>query len=361
MTRTLLRARPAVFALTWALLALACDQETQSESAGRCGPNPLPILDDGSETYPWSARRQEIYDRIHAYLGVRPNQIPAPDVTVEGDCTPLDQTSRCRIWFNVETDERIPAWLFRPPGSESVPGIVAMHQTICEGKDEVAGLVGNPNYAYGLELAQQGYAVIAFDDVAAGERIVDDGCYDTTAFYARHPDWSALDKAVWDASRAIDALCTFPVVDCARIGAVGHSQGGVYSWMLAADDPRVKVAVVNAGYTTFAGDPDPVRWSRDGPWVGTPLLRSAVAVERFPFDFNEWLSLAAPQNLLVIGYQADHVFANPCAFDWTSQKLDPLLTSLGYPASMVFQMASGDHSFPFESHAAMLEFLQQRL
>ncbi|MBI4530570.1 MAG: dipeptidyl aminopeptidase, partial [Candidatus Latescibacteria bacterium] len=40
--------------------------------------------------------------------------------------------------------------------------------------------------------------------------------YDTTPVYQRHPDWSAMGKAVWDAQRAVDYLTSLDIVDPER-------------------------------------------------------------------------------------------------------------------------------------------------
>jgi dienelactone hydrolase len=48
---------------------------------------------------------------------------------------------------------------------------------------------------------------------------------------------------VTDTIRAIDYLQTRPDVDPERIGMMGISMGGMNTWLTAAADPRVKVAV----------------------------------------------------------------------------------------------------------------------
>src|SRR5699024_2567768 len=60
----------------------------------------------------------------------------------------------------------IPAIYLRPAGKKNLPAMVAVHQHNGEfhlGKSEPAGLAGDPNMAYGMELAQLGCAVIIPD------------------------------------------------------------------------------------------------------------------------------------------------------------------------------------------------------
>jgi dienelactone hydrolase len=351
------RGRAVTLASAAILGGLLCCSGVRRDDAVSCDPEALPILPANG------AGNAEIRARIRRYLGERPAEAPPPNVRFEA-CVTLERTTRCRVSFDVEERERIPAWLFLPRArrGDRVPGIVAFHQTTALGKDEAAGLTDRAEMSYALELGEEGYAVIAFDDVAAGDRVEPGhAAYDTSAFYARHPEWSALDKAVWDGRRAVDALCSLPEVDCGRVAAVGHSQGGVYAWMLAADDDRVKAAVVNAGYITFAGDPDPERWARDEGWVGAPALRGSIAARRFPFDFDEWLALAAPRSVLLVGYADDEVFPDRCGLEGTRERLAGYLQSLGAAHSIVIRVVPGRHVFPDESHRAMIEFLAERL
>ena len=66
-----------------------------------------------------------------------------------------------KLTFVSQGTERVPAYLFVPmpvmPGKK-YPAMLALHQTIAEGKMEPAGLAGDK--AYGEEIASRGYVVI---------------------------------------------------------------------------------------------------------------------------------------------------------------------------------------------------------
>jgi dienelactone hydrolase len=55
-----------------------------------------------------------------------------------------------------------------------------------------------------------------------------------------------LVQSAGDHRRAIDYLATRPEIDPARIGVLGRSIGGLVTYILAAIDPRIKVAVACA-------------------------------------------------------------------------------------------------------------------
>ena len=73
------------------------------------------------------------------------------------------------IEYTPEGDERVQAFLLVPSQrAEKLPGIVAIHQDGAHrpyefGKSEPAGVAGDPELAYGLELCLRGYVVVCPD------------------------------------------------------------------------------------------------------------------------------------------------------------------------------------------------------
>ena len=81
---------------------------------------------------------------------------------------------RRTVEYAVEEAERIKSLLLLPRNAgEKTPAIIAHHQHAGQfdlGRSEVVGLAGNPDQAYGAELAERGYVVIAPDALAFEER-----------------------------------------------------------------------------------------------------------------------------------------------------------------------------------------------
>lgn len=110
--------------------------------------------------------------------------------------------------------------------------------------------------ALSQRLATRGYVVIAWDPVGQGER---SQFWDAKAGKSRYnlvcAEHAVLGNLaylaganlarweIWDGMRAVDYLLTRPDVDSERISITGTSGGGTQTTLIAALDPRIKVAV----------------------------------------------------------------------------------------------------------------------
>ena len=215
-------------------------------------------------------------------------------VVVEGIYT------RRLISYNVESDERAHAFLGIPLNMKGkAPGVVALHGTYASGKSRAAGLTDNANKAYLDHLCRRGYVVIAPDHFVAGHRIPPEGAYDTSRFYGKHPQWTAVGKFSYEHAIAIDVLETLEEVDPKRIGALGHSLGGHGTMFLAAYDSRIKAAAGNCSSSFFRHNPGVVHWARDHWYVYIKHIRPGILQGKLPpIDFHEIMALIAPRAFL---------------------------------------------------------------
>lgn len=161
---------------------------------------------------------------------------------------------------------RIPAYLLVPSAARfcpPYPAMVCLHQCNCDcwiGKDAVIGRqVDRPDQAYGYELVQQGFVVIAPDHWLCGERHVPgvreegqqitDGCYPKILGHVGRR-WEDVERSLtFDSMRAVDVLETLDFVDAHRIGVIGHSLGGGGAASLMAADERVKAGIASGSGT----------------------------------------------------------------------------------------------------------------
>jgi dienelactone hydrolase len=214
---------------------------------------------------------EEAAERRAAFLKLidRP-RVPAAPLVEE---SPLpDGLVQIKFSFASERDERVPGILIRREAAGRRPAVIALHGTGGNKEGQVALL---------KRLAADGFAAIAIDGRWHGERSkAGSGSADYSAAILRtyrtgegHP---FLYDTVWDILRLIDYLQTRPDVDAARIGMIGFSKGGMETYLAAAVDPRIAVAVPCIGVQSF-------RWALDNDaWqsrVGTfqKALDSAAA------------------------------------------------------------------------------------
>lgn len=165
----------------------------------------------------------------------------------------------------------ITAYLFVPnhlPGIK-LPAIIAIHQDGAHnyiGKDEVAGIGGDDDQHYGIELFKRGYIVICPDRFYHGNRrrianpdtladLWNDGAILSIEHWAGQlmsVGRTAIGKEVYDLKISMDVLYSTPTVDKNRIGAIGHSAGGNALAYFMFADLRVKLGVSSCGVFELA-------------------------------------------------------------------------------------------------------------
>lgn len=276
---------------------------------------------------------------------------PPLDVQTHEEVVVDQAYTRYLVSYNVEADERAHAYLAVPLGLEApAPGIVALHGTFPQGKSRTAGLVDNPEKAYLDHLARRGYVVIAPDHFVAGHRIPPEGPYDTSRFYEKHPEWTAVGKFTFEHSIAVDLLASRPEVDPNRIGAMGHSLGGHGTLFLAAYDERIRAAACNCGASFFRHNSRVEHWARDHWYVYFKHIRPALMQGKLPpIDFHEIAALIAPRALLDVFALNDGDGLTQRQRVLMDVKLMDLYELLGAAEQFAFFVHGRGHSVPHES------------
>jgi len=197
-----------------------------------------------------------LLDRPRVPLDVRSREIKARERGVVAE----------RVDFAVErrpdgTFERVPALVVRPEnGKGRMPAVIVLH-----------GTGGNKEgmWSWLEQLARRGMVAIAIDARFHGERA--GGRKGTTAYNeaitqswrskAGEPqDHPFYFDTCWDAWRTVDYLQARPDVDPERVGMIGVSKGGIETWLAAAVDDRIKVAVPVIAVQSFRWSLDHDRW-----------------------------------------------------------------------------------------------------
>lgn len=224
--------------------------------------------------------------------------------------------------FAADAEERVPGLLVKQAKSLGRrPAVVALH-----------GTGGNKEGQLPLlkELAELGFISVAIDGRYHGERsgtgfgVADYNEAIVRAFRTGkgHP---FLYDTVWDVMRLIDYLATRPDVDPRRIGLIGFSKGGMETYLAAAADPRIAVAVPCLGVQSYAWALEHEAWksrvetfqaaineaARDESAAGINVDFVKKFYDRVVpgiytrFDGPAMLPLIAPRPLLVINGDSD--------------------------------------------------------
>lgn len=312
----------------------------------------------------WSKHRVMLKQR---YLDLirdqhKPAKVPL-DFKVYEDIEIDGLYRRFYISYQVEADERAHAYLGIPIGlNGKAPAVVALHGTTAEGTKQTVGISGNPDKAFLDHLCRRGYIVIAPEHFVSGKRIPSQGAYDTTAFHAKHPQWTAVGKFTFEHSIAVDVLLTRDDVDAENIGVMGHSLGGHGSYYLAAYDDRLKACVCNCGASFFRHNQHVEDWSRDKWYVYLKPIRPLLLKGELPnIDMHEIIALIAPRAYLDVSALNDGVPLTQRQRALMLLKIADVYDLVGKPENFCFFIHGRGHSAPHESRELIYGFLDSHL
>ncbi|MBI3973356.1 MAG: alpha/beta fold hydrolase [Chloroflexi bacterium] len=304
----------------------------------------------------WAQKAAALRDLFRQTLGVQPDVACPLEVRVESEVDRGDFMER-RVSYAVEPDERVASLVLIPRyRAGPLPGVLCVHSTssnariMCSGKDDTPG---GQEWAQALHIVRRGYVAFAPDLLGAGERVyAGRRAFDNTPFYEKHPLWSGTGKDVWDMRRALDVLTGLTEVDPARIGCIGHSQGGSVTPYTAAVDERVTVAVANCGVWPWRINKNPFHIARTGWWIGRPLLRPyAWAGKDIPCDVHELFACIAPRSLLNIAalndfqYTLEEESFTRAVWEDLARNVEQVYTMLGAAGRFRQALHTKGHSF----------------
>lgn len=162
-------------------------------------------------------------------------------------------------------------------------------------------------------LAEQGYAVFAYDQLGFGSRL-EEGAQ----FYRRYPEWSKLGKMVADVSSLIDCILadgsehpdvafhSFPEFDTSQIYCVGYALGGMVALYAASLDQRITGVASFSGLSPLKEETASLGRSKGNNrssfsrWYEADDLLPRLGLfegtrKNIPYDFDDVLSLIAPR------------------------------------------------------------------
>ncbi|MBI2947328.1 MAG: acetylxylan esterase [Verrucomicrobia bacterium] len=231
---------------------------------------------------------------------------------------------RFHFSYAADAQQRVPGVLIKQASSatqERRPVIVSLHGTGGTKESQLALLTN---------VAGKGFIGVAIDGRYHGERTKQGkgaAAYHDAILraYRTGQEHPFLYDTAWDVIRLLDYLETRDDVDARRIGLIGFSKGGMETYLAAAVDPRIAVAVPCIGVQSFRWALDHDAWKSRietiQPAVNAAAQEAGLSqpdtslVRKFydrvvpgiygPFDGPAMLPLIAPRPLLVINGEID--------------------------------------------------------
>ncbi len=175
----------------------------------------------------------------------RPHVLLAPELKKQNEADGLEQW---HLSFAAEARQRVPGLIVKQTSANNRrPVVIVLH-----------GTGGNKEGQIPLlnDLAKLGFIAVAIDGRYHGERTksgtgsveYNDAMLRT---YRTGKELPFLYDTCWDVMRLLDYLETRPDVDPKRIALIGFSKGGMETYLTAAVDPRVAVAIPFIGVQSF--------------------------------------------------------------------------------------------------------------
>ena len=258
-----------------------------------------------------SDRSDAIHDRLNWVLGEAPKSLPKVD---QPEFLTKEESSLMTHdrWMPKDV-RRVPIRFgdgvrgnlyFKAGLTEPAPVVVWLHPlSYHSGYNEGYGVQGTTVYH---RLAQEGFAVIAYDQCGFGLRLLEG-----TTFYDRNPKWSRLGRMVRDARAAVAfavegrgaTQSAIPKLDAKRVFLLGYSVGAMTAMYTAALDNGV------AGFACFSGWTPMRNGSNRRLWELHALVPRLGLYEgrenELPLDYHNILQLAARKPCLLVTPRRD--------------------------------------------------------
>jgi len=322
------------------------------------------LLGDSKNLHDWKLHKEVLRRR---YLELirddrKPVRVPL-ELKIHESVLVDHAYSRQKVSYQVEEGERASAYVAIPlERTGRLPAVIALHGTDEYGKEQTAGLAGQPEKAYLDHLARRGYVVLAPDHFVMGERTPPEKAYDTRRFYQKHPDWTAVGKCTYENSIAVDVLESLAEADPDRIGVLGHSLGGHSAYFLAAYDQRIRAAACNCSAPTFGQNPQVRDWARDSWYSYFRHLRPVfLRGELPPIDMHEIIALIAPRAFLDISGLNDGHPLTQRQRVLMHMKIMEVYELEKAPQNFAFYVHGQGHSVPYDARQLLYAWMDRHL
>ncbi len=205
-----------------------------------------------------------------------------------------------------------------------------------------------------ISQARQGYYALNLEWIATGELAAKENLH----YYSSHIDLAGMSGSglfYLAMRKGLDFLSQHPNVDAARIGATGLSGGGWQTAVLSGLDPRVAVAIPNAGYLSglnYGG--------REGIGDNEQSATDLLSV----LDYTHITAMRAPKPTLLIYNAEDNCcFRAPRIRPFLFELVAPFFRTTGAEANFAWYENTdpGDHNYQLDNRMQSYRFFAKHL
>src|SRR5215212_348070 len=317
----------------------------------------------------WNRRAAYLREHVLAAAGLLPLPSRAPlEAQVFGEVKHTDYTVS-KVYFQSLPGFLVTGNLYRPAGDGPFPAVLAPHGHWAYGRLENTSLNSVPGRA--INLARQGYVTFTYDMVGYNDSRQLPHTFGGKREYLWGLSLGGLQ--LWNSIRSLDFLQSLPYVQRDALAVTGESGGGTQTFLLAAVDERVKVAVpVNMISLHMQGgclceNPPSLRLDTTNVEIAAtiaprPLLMISATGDwtantlesEFPAVRGLYSLLDAPDRVQAVRMQADHNYnkdSREAMYGWLARWMK------GAPAGVQVK----ERSFTADSPADLLVFHQRAL
>ncbi len=273
----------------------------------------------------WREKREEIKKQFLQYLGEDLNILTDPLYDeIEEDRSSIfvphtkvidelveEDLKRYKIEYSVEEEERITAWIFvlDKNKKEAKPAILLCHDYIPQGKDEFAGIDGDPQYALAQELAYSGYVTMVPDCLYFGDR--EEKKKATRKSAKSEGENLQKQKVVYQGKLIMDYLAglrvfgTWFTTDISSIGVLGKGFGALQAIILTAIEPTIQACVAIGPLVSWKDKRNKNNWLFQCEHNLIPKIRKDIEAGVETFDIEHILALCATSAVLLINPAGD--------------------------------------------------------
>ena len=257
----------------------------------------------------WKTMVREKFIELLGIENIKENSCPL-SLQIESE-EQKEGYKQIRFVFESEKGAFVPCYLLIPDtGKEKYPVAITL-QGHSSGFHNSVGIVKYENDAayqtrgqFAVQAVKNGFIALAIEQRGMGERRPN-GDHQKMASMCEYEAHIALllgrtilGERMWDVSKAIDALSSFPQCDLDKILITGNSGGGTMSFYAACFDERIKLSVPSCSFCTYE---DSIM-----NWYHCSCNFIPHAYEWF--EMQDLTCLIVPRKLVVIAGELDEIF-----------------------------------------------------